>query len=638
MTNLAPAGAQKAPFPTPTLAEDILNAVDTIVAVANGEGDIVYLSPAIQRLLGYDPTELLGHRYWEVLFRLAPSDAESLLTYIRAAARGEIEARKLPFLTQMFTAGGEKRSFLWHDSKGPGDLLIGVAHDITDLRKVEELSQQHEKDFAAVFQNSSDGMLIVNDQWIYEQANDAVCRLFALKKEEVIGKVQGSIRPSNIDFQSVRERALREGTARVEVQIERNKGERRDVEMSLAANFRPGHHLYILRDITDQRRLQAQLSKAHRLESVGRLAGGVAHDFNNMLTAIRGYAELLQRSATEEKHKRYAEAIMGAATKAAETTQHLLAFSRKQMLKPQVLDLNQAISDTVELLRRVIGEDVELVLLLSPEAGKVMVDPAQFSQILMNLAVNSRDAMPGGGKLLIETRNVQLDDEYVLKHVHVQPGRYALLAVTDTGSGIPPEIMSHIFEPFFTTKEQGKGTGLGLATVYGIVTQSGGYVWVYSEPGQGSTFKIYLPYLESNGEDERTPKKAIVLVIEDDEMMRMVTVQSLEEDGYRVLSASDGTEALALCQQWSKSIDVVLTDVMASGMSGEDLMGYFAVKYPSLAVVHMSGFPRARLEQAHTFFPDALFLSKPFTTEQLRGKIQEALQQKARLGPDPAQE
>ena len=621
------------PFASPTLAEDILNTVNSIVTVVNGEGEMVYVSPAVQRLLGYEVAEVLGQDWWSKVHSGDLEAGQEIRSRLMLAARGEIPVPHGTHSAQMFSAAGDERWYSWHDSKGPGDLLIGVGHDVTELRKAEEMSKRHQEEFIAVFENASDGMLILNSDWIYEEANAAACRIFGRKREEIVGREQGAVRPANVDFSEIRQRAMRDGTTRVEAQLERDGGERRDVELSIATNFREDHHLIILRDISEQKRMQTQLTQAQRLEAVGRLAGGVAHDFNNMLTAIRGYAELLSRNVAEEKQKRYVDAILGAALRATETTQRLLAFSRKQMLKPKLLDLNEAITGTVELLKRVIGEDVELNLMLAPDAGKVMVDPTQFGQILMNLAVNSRDAMPEGGKLIIETRTVELDDEYVLKHIQVHPGRYSMMAVTDTGSGIPPAVLAHIFEPFFTTKEQGKGTGLGLATVYGIVKQSGGYVWVYSEPGQGSTFKIYLPYLDSESDVERPARKATIMVIEDEEMTRRVTTQALEENGYRVLPASDGTEALALCQQWLDDIDLVLTDVMAPGMSGEDLMGYFAVKYPSLAVVHMSGFARARLEQAHTFFPDALFLSKPFTTAQLLEKIELALGRRARKSP-----
>ena len=597
--------------------------------MVNGDGDVVYVSPAVKRLLGYEVAEVLGQAWWSRVYSGNPELGRQVRERLVPMARGEVPVLAQTNEATAWAADGSERWFVWRDSKGPGDLLIGVGQDVTELLQAERMALLREQEFRAVFENAAEGMLILNDDWIYEQANDAACKIFGAAREDLIGKMHGSKLRSTIDTESFRAEGLEHGSCTAVGDFERADGERRKIEVTLTTNFRAGHHLMILRDVSEEKRLQSQLAEAHRLESVGRLAGGVAHDFNNMLTAIRGYAELLQRSVPDEKQKRYVEAILGATARAAGTTQRLLAFSRKQILRPQVMELNAAISGTAELLQRVIGEDIELSLLFSPEAGKVMVDSSQFSQILMNIGINARDAMPRGGKLIIETSPMELDDTYVLTHVDVRPGQYALMAITDTGAGIPAEIISHIFEPFFTTKEQGKGTGLGLATVYGIVTQSGGYVWVYSEPGQGTTFKIYFPLVGEDNVAQLAPAKATILVIEDDERIRVSTTQALEEDGYRVLSASDGTEALAVCQHYADCVDLVLTDVMATGMSGEDLMGYFAVKYPTIAVVHMSGFARARLEQAHTFFQDALFLAKPFTLQQLRETVEAALQRKA---------
>lgn len=625
---------QTAPFPSPTLAEDILNAVDTLICVVNGEGEVIYVSPAVTRLLGYEVADVLGQSWWKRVYSGNPALGAQVRGRLMRIARGETPALSETHTAVAYAADGTERWFVWRDSKGPGDLLIGVGQDVTELQAVERMALRLEQEFRAVFENASEGMLILNDEWIYEQVNEAACKIFGVKSEDLIGRAQGATLRSTIDNESFRADGLNHGSCIIPAEFERPDGERRKLEVTLTTNFRPGHHLIILRDVSEQRKLQAQLSEAHRLESVGRLAGGVAHDFNNMLTAIRGYAELLQRSVTDEKHKRFAEAILGATTRAADTTQRLLAFSRKQVLRPQVMELNAAISGTAELLQRVLGEDMELSLVFSPDAGKVLVDSSQFGHILMNIAVNARDAMPGGGKLIIETRPMNLDDDYVLGHADVRPGRYALAAISDTGTGIPPEIISHIFEPFFTTKEQGKGTGLGLATVYGLVTQSGGYVWVYSEPGQGTTFKIYLPQVGDDEVIEPAPAKATILVIEDDETIRTATVQALQKEGYFILSAADGKEALSVCQRFPDLIDLVLTDVLTSGMSGEDLMGYFAVKYPTIGVVHMSGFARARLEEAHTFFPGALFLAKPFTMTELREKVDAALQGRAAARPN----
>ena len=619
---------QAAPFPSPTLAEDILNAVDTLVTVVNGEGEIVYTSPAVTRLLGYEVADVLGQAWWDKVYSGDPQRGLQIRERLMRTARGEIPVLSEAHSTAAYAADGRERWFVWRDSKGPGDLLIGVGQDVTEFQAAERMALRREQEFRAVFENASEGMLILNDDWIYEQANQAACNIFGLPAEKLVGNIHGTTIRSTIDIEKFRAEGLKHGSCVIPAEFERPDGQHRKVEVTLTTNFRPGHHLIVLRDVSEQRKLQAQLSEAHRLESIGRLAGGVAHDFNNMLTAIRGYAELLQRAVKEEKHKRFAESILAATARAADTTQRLLAFSRKQVLRPSVMELNEAIASTAELLRRVLGEDMDLRLFFSPEAGKVLVDASQFSQILMNIAVNARDAMPGGGKLIIETRPMNLDDDYVLGHAEVRPGRYALTAISDTGTGIPPEIISHIFEPFFTTKEQGKGTGLGLATVYGLVAQSGGYIWVYSEPGQGTTFKIYLPQVGDDAISNTVSAKGTILVIEDDETIRTATVQALEEEGYHILSAADGREALSVCQHFPDVIDLVLTDVLASGMSGEDLMGYFAVKYPNIGVIHMSGFARARLEEAHTFFPDALFLAKPFTMTELREKVDTALQRR----------
>jgi len=633
-----PAAAHCLPFPTPTLAEDILNTIETLVFVLNGNADVVYVSPAVQRILGYTPEEVLGDGWWDLAYSRDPDFGRYTRERLAITARGEIPVMDEAHAAQVYSASGQEHWIVWRDAKGPGDLIIGVGQDITQLHKAEQLILQHEHEFGAVFQNASDGMLILNRDWVYEQVNDAACQIFGTSREDLVGKEHGSILASTIDIVRFRERGLELGSYMTEAEFAAKDGEIRTIEVSVTTNFRPEHHLLILRDMTERKRMQSQLSQAHRLEAVGRLAGGVAHDFNNMLTAIQGFTELLQRKATSPKYQPYLKGILGATRRAAQTTQQLLAFSRKQMLQPRLLDLSQAVTDTMKLVQRVIGEDIDLSLMLAPEPLKVMVDPGQFSQILMNLAVNARDAMPDGGKLLIETRLMELDDEYVLRHVQVQPGRYGMMAVGDTGVGMPPEVLAHIFEPFFTTKPQGKGTGLGLATVYGIVKQSGGYVWVYSEPGQGTSFKVYLPLVDNGLQPQVQSKKEIVLVIEDDDVTRNIAVQALEEDGYRVLAARDGTDALAICQQRTEKIDVVLTDVMAGGMSGEDLMGYFAVKYPKVVVVHMSGFSRLRLEQANTIFPDALFLAKPFTVSQLLAMIRQALQRRAGALSDSLQE
>ncbi len=596
----------------------------------------MYASPAIERVLGYTIEEVLGEGWWQNVKAPDPQGRTAHRRLLSQVAKGEVPPHAKPYSTVLYTSAGEERCILWHDAKGPGDLLIGSGQDITDLRRVEEEAEHRSQDFRAIFERASDGMLIADENWNYVDANPAAFRIFGLDHANIVGRQHGSLLRSGVNVPALRAKALALGIVTDETEFVRPDGQTRQVQYSIISSFRLGHHLIVMRDITDRRALELQLAQAQKLEAVGRLAGGVAHDFNNMLSAIRGYADLLLRKFPEGGHRRYVEGILKASDKAALTTQQLLAFSRRQIMQPKLLDLNQAVAETTSLIRSVIGEDIELITLASPDTGKVMVDPGQFSRMLMNLAINSRDAMPGGGKLIIETRSVFLDDEYVLKHIQVQRGHFAILSVTDTGTGIPPEIRAHIFEPFFTTKPQGEGTGLGLASVYGIVKQSGGYVWVYSEPGEGTIFKIYLPSVI----DEK-PKEAMsqaqgktILLIEDDELIRSLAAAALRENRHVVWEATDGGEALNLCQKASVPIDLVITDVTAPGMSGEDLMGYFAVKYPQVPILHMSGFPKSHLITAHSVSSDSHFLAKPFTAQQLIGKVQATLERTQESPPE----
>jgi two-component system, cell cycle sensor histidine kinase and response regulator CckA len=621
--------SRKSPLRPPSIAEDILHAVQTIVVVANRTGQIVYASEGIATVLGYAPEEMLGEGWWTKVHR--PDRMSSALRREQAMqeARGDIPVRLEPYTSKLYTSSGEERWILWQDAKGPGDLVIGTGNDITKLHRAEEEIESRGHDFRAIFDGASDGMLILNSDWIYNEANPGAERIFGIPAQTIVGKEHGQLLQSTIDVAALREEALDKGTVSAETEFTCPDGQKRQVEYTINANFRPGHHLIILRDITDRRALERQLAQAQRLEAIGQLAGGVAHDFNNMLTAIRGYGDLLLKKFPEGGHRRYVEGILDASERAAQTTRQLLAFSRRQVMQPKLLDLNKAIRGLIDLLAKVIGEDVELIQLLSDDVGMVLVDPGQFAQMLMNLAVNSRDAMPGGGKLIIETRSVLLDDEYVLKHIQVEAGDYAMLAVTDTGMGIPEEVRPRIFEPFFTTKPLGKGSGLGLSTVYGIAKQSGGYVWVYSEPGEGTTFKIYLPKAVSSkpNAEGSAPCVKRILLIEDDVLIRSLAATVLRDKGHEVFEAQDGSKALALCQDMNAGIDLVITDIGAPNMSGEDLMGYFAVKFPNVAVIHMSGFSLSYLNATHAVPLNSHFLAKPFTVQQLLEKVQAALEQ-----------
>jgi two-component system, cell cycle sensor histidine kinase and response regulator CckA len=387
-------------------------------------------------------------------------------------------------------------------------------------------------------------------------------------------------------------------------------------------------------DITEHRLLEDRLRQAQKMEAIGRLAGGVAHDFNNLLTGILGCADLLMETLGPDAPGRDDVAeIRKAAVRAADLTRQLLAFSRQQVLAPQVLDLNALVGNMEKMLKRLIGEHIELRAALAPELGAVKADAGQLEQVIVNLAVNARDAMPDGGRLTIETRNAQLDATYVEEHTPVVPGAYVLLAVTDSGTGMDAETKSHIFEPFFTTKELGKGTGLGLATVFGVVKQSGGYVWVYSEPGQGTTFKIYLPRVAETP-TAAAPRAAApaslrgsetILLVEDDETVRGLTRRLLVARGHTVVLASQGEEALQLAQRHAGRIHLLVTDVVMPGMSGRELADRMQALLPGIKVLFLSGYTDDAIVRHGVLEPGVAFLQKPFAADALARKVREVL-------------
>jgi CheY-like chemotaxis protein len=368
------------------------------------------------------------------------------------------------------------------------------------------------------------------------------------------------------------------------------------------------------------------------MEAVGRLAGGVAHDFNNHLGVILGYSDRLlnKLEKSNDSIRRSVEMIKEAAQRSVSLTRQLLAFSRRQVMEPQVLDLNESLSSLTKMLQPLIGEDIELRMSLAPELGKVRADPAQFDQAILNLTVNARDAMPHGGRITIETANVELDRPYSATHATVQPGPFVRVAVSDTGIGMDKETQAHIFEPFFTTKEKGKGTGLGLAMVYGIVKQSKGFIWVYSEPGQGTTFKIYLPRVETavpepnnTGQSSETSMmgEETVLVVEDEGMLRELTCEFLQDSGYTVLAAANGPEAIELARRHRDPIHLLLTDAIMPGMSGRELAEHLTVQRPGLKVMYVSGYTDDTVLREGLLEQGASFLQKPFTQSALTRKI-----------------
>ncbi|MDI6763735.1 MAG: PAS domain S-box protein [Thermodesulfobacteriota bacterium] len=539
----------------------------------------------------------------------------------------------------------EEDSRAVRDASGRVIYYEGAMEDITERKRAEEALKQGEERYRILVEESFDGIFIQKGPKIIF-ANRRLYEMLGYDKNELEGMDHWLV--YHPDYQALtRERARarmlgEEVPSQYEVKLQRKDGSAFDGEVlarGIMFGDEPGIQVWI-RDITERKRseeekvsLHDQLRQSQKIEAIGRLSGGIAHDFNNLLTIISGNAQLSLLDLKQGDPLRgNIEEIRKASERAADLTRQLLAFSRKQVMEMQVLDLNLIVKGLDKMLHRLLGEDIDLVTVLPEGIGKVKADPGQIEQVIVNLAVNARDAMIEGGKLTIETADVELDEEYAHKHIAVEPGRYVMLSVSDTGVGMTPEVKERVFEPFFTTKEQDKGTGLGLSTVYGIVKQSGGNIWVYSEPGQGTTFKVYLPQVdEPLTEQKQEVVKEIprgnetILVVEDEETVRKLAVRSLKSLGYRVLDAPEGGMALLLCEEFKGRIHLILTDVVMPGMSGRKLAERLKQIHPEMKVLYMSGYTDNAILHHGILEPGINFMQKPFTLENLARKVREVL-------------
>jgi two-component system, cell cycle sensor histidine kinase and response regulator CckA len=540
-------------------------------------------------------------------------------------------------------------------------LVGGIGVDVTSNKQAQEALRLSEARLAAIIDSATDAIITLNSQHQIVIFNSAAEKMFGYSADEVKGSTVDRFIPPRYRSSHFRhiirfgETATTKRNMVGSLSAVRSNGEEFPIEATISSVQAAEQQLFsiIIRDVTERKKAEealakseAQLRQSQKMEAVGQLAGGIAHDFNNLLTAITGYSDLILLSLNENDplYEDVTE-IQQAANRAGALTGQLLAFSRQQVLQPVDLDLNDVVGDMYRMLQRLIGENIELRTLPSADLAKVRADRGQLEQVIVNLAVNARDAMPRGGKLIFETSNVELDEGYQLYHPEIKPGRYVRLAVSDTGCGMSEALSNRIFEPFFTTKERGRGTGLGLSTVYGIIKQSGGYIKVYSEEGVGTTFKIYLPMLSSHenqfsktggstGElsSLKTTRQETVLLVEDDEAVRNLTIRVLKQYNYNVLSAGNGEEALAICRQYPGSIDVLLTDVMLPKLSGPVLAKRLLALQPSMKVIYISGYTDGLLMENEQILSrndvKHNLLQKPFTPQALAKKIWSVLEMK----------
>jgi PAS domain S-box-containing protein len=532
-----------------------------------------------------------------------------------------------------------------YDAQGRYEGVLGIVSDITERRRIEEALRASEVRYRLMFDNSPLA------KWMYDVAtlrfldvNVEMVRDLGYSRDEFLAMTIKDIHPPD------NAPALLEAERHADVtpgfgiwSLRKKGGEIIQVEIT-KHTFMLGERrcrLAVGRDVTERLRLEEQLRQSQKMEAVGKLAGGVAHDFNNVLSVILSYADMLLEDMKpgEPMHDDMQE-IRTAGKRAADLTRQLLMFSRQQVLAPKVLDLNEVLTSMDKMLQRILGADVDLVSRPTKPLGRVRVDPSSVEQVIMNLVVNARDAMPTGGKLTMETDNVVLDEAYAQAHLGVKPGPHVMLAVTDTGTGIDSATLSRIFEPFFTTKEQGKGTGLGLSTVFGVVQQSGGSVWVYSEVGKGTTFKVYLPRVDAPVEsmvpaEVRTPLRGseTILLVEDDDQVRAVARGILLKNGYEVIEARNAGEALLHSEQHKSTIHLLLSDVVMPQMSGPELAKRLAKVRPDMKVLCMSGYTDDSIVRHGVLEAHIAYLQKPITPDTLATKVREVLEGARNGGP-----
>ena len=605
------------------------------------EGTIVNWNRSAERIFGYTAAEVKGRS----LSILAPPDRpDELPQILERIKKGE---RVDPFETVRLKKDGTRMdvSISISPVRNETDQIVGastIERDITEHKQAEAALLRSEEQYRELFESANDAIYTTDLRGSFTSFNKMAEQLSGYSREEAMQmNMDHLLAPEFVERGRQEIQRILEGGSPgiIEIEILAKDGHRVALEANDRILLQDGKVIGIqgiARDISERKKLEAQLRQAQKMEAIGRLAGGVAHDFNNLLGVILGYGELLlEHSDSASPQRQQIEEIKKAAERGASLTRQLLAFSRKQVLEARVLDINAVVDESEKLVRHLIGENIELTAILKSRLGRVKADLGQIEQVIMNLVINAKDAMPQGGKLTIETADVELDEGYARAHAEVRPGSYVMLAVSDTGAGMEREIQTHIFEPFFTTKAPGAGTGLGLSTVYGIVRQSNGHISVYSEPGKGTTFKIYLPRVEQPLEALESPMAArsldgseTILLVEDEPSLRELGREFLEQNGYLVLEAKNPAEAIQVAEQHIGTIHLLLTDVVMPGMNGRQLAEHLSASRPYMKVIYMSGYTDDAIVNLGVLENGINFLGKPFAREALLRKVRDVLEGK----------
>ena len=626
----------------------VQNSSDLVTIVAP-DGTILYASDSAERIVGYTPRSMVGTSLLEYLDQSDIGRVQGLLQNGngKPSVAGPVE----------FTLRRADGSPVWLEAVGTNLLndatirgIVLNTRDVSERKRADRALRESEERYRDLFDNASDLVCMVTPEGSLLYVNQAWQEGMGYGDEEIATmKLLDIVHPDSKErYSQVLGQVLKgERLDHVELIFVPKAGTPITVEGNLSCTFKDGQPSVvrgIYRDITERKRVEEQLRRAERMQAAGKLAGGVAHEVNNMMTGVIGFSEFLLRSLDEDDPRRAdVEEVIKAGSRAADVTRQLLAFTRQQFLRPQVVQINTVITEMDKMLRRSLGEDKLLELRLAPTAGPIRADRGQLEQVLINLVLNARDAMTGHGRVTIETSNATWDASYAQRHegVEIPLGRYVMLAVSDTGCGMERDILARIFEPFFTTKPVGQGTGLGLSTVYGIIKQSGGFVWVYSEPGEGSVFKIYLPEASAPKESEPPSGESVVaapaggsetiLVIEDEEIVRNLACRGLRDHGYTVVEARNGNEALRYIREHPGTVELAISDVVMPEMGGRELAQSLALTEPDLPILFMSGYTGEDVVQRGLLDPGAPFQQKPFTPATLATKVRAMLDQHPRL-------